>query len=281
MTMTAMRGAGRFRSLFNLLAWTAIAAIGAFAGAAIAQISVSRTSHTMLLADDAHSTSHLCSYAAYRIDTVGALTDVWATIGNFAGGRITLATTEDGVVHVGAIGAGGHGMAYFYLCGDTVPNIGEVIGGQTHTVTLWDRDPTLPGATQLDTSNWTLSYAHAHINASSNKIDLVTVDPPHAVLGSTFTIRVDGRTGTVGDDEHLVFTAAAHANWPAGSFELISAYIDLPDVGPDTHILVDELVHTGLAVNSANTRSTRSASRRSRPATWRSTRTRTSTAART
>lgn len=250
--MTAMsQVTGRLRTVIALLAWIAFAA---FAGVASAQIVVTRTSHTILLADDAHLDPHLCSYAGYRIASAGALSDVWATIGNFAGGRITLAATDDGVYHVGTIPAAGSRMAYFYLCGDTVPNIGEVIGGQTHTLTLWDRNPALPGATQLATpTDWTLSYAHAHINANSNKIDAVSVDPPHAVLGSTFTIRVDGRTGTVGDDEHLVFTPAAHADWPANAFELVSAYIDLPDEGPDTHVLIDELAHTGLAVNSANT----------------------------
>ncbi|HET9339807.1 MAG TPA: IPTL-CTERM sorting domain-containing protein [Casimicrobiaceae bacterium] len=238
----------------KVLAWAALAILAAFAAAAGAQTyTVTRTSHTILFADDAHSTSHLCNYAAYRITADAAVTDVWATIGNFAGGRITLAATEDGVYHVGAIPLAGYRMAYFYLCGDTVPAIGELIGGQTHTLTLWDRDPSLPGASVVDTTNWSLTYAHAHINANSNKIDAVTIDPPDPVLGQTFTIRVDGRTGTVGSDEHLVFTPAAHATWPAASFELVAATIDLPDVGPDTHILVDELVHTGLAVNSANT----------------------------
>jgi len=238
-----------------MVALTAMALAGLLAaGVAGAQTyTVARTSHTILLADDAHADPHLCNYAAYRITADAAVTDVWATIGNFAGGRITLAATEDGVVHVGAIPLGQHGMAYFYLCGDTVPNIGEVIGGQTHTVTLWDRDPSLPGATQVGTSHWTLSYAHAHINANSNKIDSVTVNPWNVYLGSTFTIRVDGRTGTVGSDEHLVFTPAAHAGWPATAFELVSVFINLPDVGADPHDLTDELVHTGLDVNGANT----------------------------
>lgn len=233
-----------------LMSMTALLA----AGVADAQnYTVARTSHTILLADDAHADAHLCNYAAYRITADAPVTDVWAAIGNFAGGRITLAATDDGVYHVGAIPSGQYRMAYFYLCGDTVPSVGEVIGGQTHTVVLWDRDPSLPGATQVGTSNWTLSYAHAHINANANKIDSVTVTPWDVYLGSTFTIRVDGRTGTVGSDEHLVFTPAAHAPWPAAAFELVSAFINLPDVGGDPHEITDGLVHTGLAVNSANT----------------------------
>lgn len=254
--MAASRMSNRFaRWVDRIVAGAAIAVLAGFAaGAAQAQTyTVTRTSHTILLADNAHTDAHLCNYAAYRITADAPVTDVWATIGNFAGGRITLAATDDGVYHVGAIPSGQYKMAYFYLCGDTVPNIGEVIGGQTHSVYLWDRDPSLPGATQVDASNWTLSYAHAHINANSNKIDSVTVNPWDVYLGSTFTIRVDGRTGTVGSDEHLVFTPAAHAPWPAAAFELVSVYIDLPDVGPDPHILVDDLVHTGLEVNSANT----------------------------
>ena len=232
-----------------LMSLTALAA-----GVAHAQnYTVLRTSHTILLADQAHADAHLCNYAAYRITADAAVTDVWATIGNFAGGRITLAATDDGVYHVGAIPSGQYRMAFFYLCGDTVPNIGEVIGGQTHSVYLWDRDPSLPGATLVNTSNWALSYAHAHINANSNKIDSVTLDPWDVYLGSTFTIRVDGRTGTVGSDEHLVFTPAAHAAWPAAAFELVSVFINLPDVGGDPHDITDELVHTGLEDNSANT----------------------------
>jgi uncharacterized repeat protein (TIGR01451 family) len=226
-------------------------AVAASAGAQT--FTVTRTSHTLLLADDAHATPHLCNYAAYRIAADAAVPDLWATIGNFAGGRISLAATEDGVYHVGTLPLAGTRMAYFYLCGDTVPSVGELIPGQTHTLTLWDRDPSLPGASVLDATNWSLTYAHAHINASANKIDAVTFDPPDPVLGSTFTLRVDGRTGTVGSDEHLVFTPAGHPGWPAASFELVSAYIDLPDTPGDPHNLVDELVHTGLEVNSSDT----------------------------
>ena len=246
---------GIAREFGRFIALAAVSLVALLAtGVAQAQTyTVTRTSHTILLADDAHADPHLCNYAAYRITADAAVTDVWATIGNFAGGRITLAATDDGVYHVGAIPSGQYRMAYFYLCGDTVPNIGEVIGGQTHTVYLWDRDPSLPGATQVGTSHWTLSYAHAHINANSNKIDSVTVNPWDVYLGSTFTIRVDGRTGTVGSDEHLVFTPAAHAEWPAAAFELVSVFINLPDVGGDPHEFTDELVHTGLEVNSANT----------------------------
>lgn len=248
-------GTGVARGIGRMVVLAAMALAGLLsAGVAVAQTyTVARTSHTILLADDAHADPHLCNYAAYRITADAPVTDVWATIGNFAGGRITLAATEDGVYHVGAIPSGQYRMAYFYLCGDTVPNVGEVIGGQTHTLYLWDRDPSLPGATQVNSSNWTLSYAHAHINANSNKIDSVTVDPSDVYLGSTFTIRVDGRTGTVGSDEHLVFTPAAHAPWPAAAFELVSVFINLPDVGGDPHEITDELVHTGLDVNSANT----------------------------
>lgn len=254
--MAALRfRTGIARGIGRMVALAAMALAGLLAaGVAGAQTyTVARMSHTILLADDAHADAHVCNYAAYRITADAPVTDVWATIGNFAGGRITLAATEDGVVHVGAIPLGQHRTAYFYLCGDTVPNIGEVIPGQTHTVTLWDRDPSLPGATQVGTSNWTLSYAHAHINANSNKIDSVTVDPTDVYLGSTFTIRVDGRTGTVGSDEHLVFSPAAHAAWPAAAFELVASFINLPDVGPDPHELTDDLVHTGFDVNGANT----------------------------
>ena len=68
------------------------------AGVAHAQnYTVIRTSHTILLADNAHADPHLCNYAAYRITADAPVTDVWATIGNFAGGRITLAATDDGV----------------------------------------------------------------------------------------------------------------------------------------------------------------------------------------
>lgn len=214
---------------------------------------VTRTSYHTLYTDTAHADAHLCGYAAYRIQASAAVTDLWATIGNFAGGRITLSANDDGVYHVGAIPAGDYGMAFFYLCGDSVPPIGTIVPGQTHTLTLWNRDPSLPGATQVNASNWTLSLAHAHINAQSNKIDAITVTPPNPVVGGTFTIRVDGRTGTIGSDEHLIFTPAAHAGWLAGAFELESTYIDLPDTPGDTHIIIDDLAHTGLQVNSANT----------------------------
>lgn len=244
------RWIGRFATLAALaLGWLLAAGI-----ASAANFTVARTSFTTLYADTAHSDPHLCNYAAYRITADAPVTDVWATIGNFAGGRITLSSLEDGLYHVGAIPVvGNYRMAFFYLCGDTVPAIGELITGQTHTLYLWDRDPSLPGATMLSATNWTLNYAHAHINARANKIDSITIDPPDPDLGERFVIRVDGRTGTVGSDEHLIYTPAAHADWPAGKFELVSTFINLPNVGLDPHDIADELAHTGLAVTSSDT----------------------------
>ena len=47
----------------------------------------------------AHADAHLCNYAAYRITADAAVTDVWATIGNFAGG-----VSEGGDWNIGVSG---------------------------------------------------------------------------------------------------------------------------------------------------------------------------------
>ena len=76
-------GTGVARGIGRMVALAAMALAGLLAaGVAGAQTyTVARTSHTILLADDAHADPHLCNYAAYRITADAAVTDVWATIG--------------------------------------------------------------------------------------------------------------------------------------------------------------------------------------------------------
>ncbi|MFM8930305.1 MAG: hypothetical protein ACKOS8_00320, partial [Gemmataceae bacterium] len=65
------------------------------------------------------------------------------------------------------------------------------------------------------------------IKASANKVNSVTYSPNPSVLGGTFTMVVQGDTGTIGGSKVLAFSPAAYLSWRPDAFQLINTSIVL------------------------------------------------------
>lgn len=175
-------------------------------------------------------------YAAYRVNSTTAIPDVWVKITGFSGGVVTAAGNEDGVFHIGAMGANTTKTAFFYLVASA-----ETTVAQTHRLEVYDRNPQFSGATLLATSaDFSLTAAET-IAANANKVTTVVTGPNPATLGGIVTITVTGETGTVGGTGTLAFTPATYTAWPANKYEMISSQITLPNGA----VLTDNLYMTG------------------------------------
>jgi len=51
-------------------------------------------------------------------------------------------------------------------------------------------------------------------------VTAVNFSPANPTAGSPLTVQVSGNPGTIGSNPVVLFTPAALANWPAGSFQL-------------------------------------------------------------
>ncbi len=212
----------RTRRCFPCLAVLLFVLVVLGAAPAQAQITISRLSSSVHYISTKFSTNNVGGmYAAYKIHNAGAAqADVWVKADNFTGGVVTLAPNEDGVVQLGALASGQYKMAYFFLGATTATTV-----PQTHTVTVYDTRPDLPGATALATAPFTFTEVATSISAAANKVDVVIHGPDPGTLGGVITMTVEGRTGTVGAGDNLEFSAAAQLSWPANAFHLFATQI--------------------------------------------------------
>jgi uncharacterized repeat protein (TIGR01451 family) len=203
-------------------------ALVATATRAQASITITRTSSDVFyISSQAASNNIRNMYAAYRITNTGATaeTDVWVKLDTFTGGVVSLATQEDGLYRLYALGPGESKMAYLYLTAS-----GQTATPQSHSVRVYDHRPGLPAAVELTSQVFTLTKVQESLSSGSNKVDLVIEGPDPGVLGGTITLTVTGRTGSIGAGSTLEFTAAAYPDWPADVFELYRCEFTLYDV---------------------------------------------------
>jgi uncharacterized repeat protein (TIGR01451 family) len=211
--------------------------------AAQAQFTITSKSSPIFYIDSGVSPQLKGMYVAYEIcNTSGTnYPDIWVNISNFTGGVVSLAPLEDGVVHLGALGAGQCKPAFFYLQAS-----GPTTTPQSHTVSIFAAPP--PG-TALASATFSFTKVEETIQASANKVNTVVSTPNPPVLGGLITITVTGETGTIGAAKILSYTPASYLNWPASAFELISTSITLS--GGNTGTFVNQLYI--IAASSANT----------------------------
>lgn len=190
------------------------------------------------------------SYAGYKVTNSGAaIDDLWVKVTNFAGGVVSLAPNEDGLVHPGPLASGADAFAYVYLAASTTGT------GQTHDVELYDGHPDF-GGIQLCGDSFSLIVVET-IKASANKVDTVVSGPNPAEIGGLVTMTVSGSTGTVGTgppghpDGANSFKAnpATTPDWAADAYQLIDASIEFEFSG----VYDDTLVVTGLGADEAYT----------------------------
>src|SRR5262249_47271331 len=124
---------------------------------------ITRTSSPVFYIDTGISPQLLGTYVAYQITNDGGTSyaDIWAAVDTFTGGVVSLAPTEDGIVHLGAMAAGATKTAFFFLQAS-----GATMTAQSHTVRVYG---TRPPATQLASASFSLTVEET-IQASANQV---------------------------------------------------------------------------------------------------------------
>ena len=179
-------------------------------------ITVTRVSSPIFYID-VRSPAQLDAYVAYSItnSTGSSINDLWVKLENFAGSVLSLSSTEDGIVHVGALANGVSKTVYFYLHATGE----DTVNAQTHAVAIYTTNP------NLATSTCTTSFSYTTVDtiaAQANKVTSVSYSPATPELGGDLTLTIIGDTGTLGGSDLFSFTPASLATWRASSFELKS-----------------------------------------------------------
>jgi hypothetical protein len=174
-------------------------------------------------------------YAAYQITNNDGVNyaDVWATIGNFSGGVVTLGANAVGAINLGPLANGQTKTAFFYLGSNATTTV-----TQTHTVSVFNGSPT--SGSLLTSQDFSFTSVQSTIEANSNKVTSVGFSPSTPTVGGTFTITVTGQTGTIGAAKVLDFTPPAFSSWRADAFQLIGTTITF--TGANTGTFTDTLL---------------------------------------
>ena len=165
--------------------------------------------------------------------------DLWVRLDGFTLDSGTLipglAPGEDGNLHIGSLPFGDTAMAFFYV---SWPH-GTEPAADTFTadVSIYDSRPSYPGAQLLTdtTFSWTAVSTIASnanqvldIDGDGIAVSFSTADP---VIGGLMTVTVEGTTGTLGDDNKMIFTPSSLPAFPADGFELRETVISFYEVG--------------------------------------------------
>lgn len=168
------------------------------------------------------------AYVSYKIDNTGASNrkNIWLHLDSFVGGVVRLANPADENTPIGDINASSSGVGFVLLKAPTSSSL-----AQSHQVHVYLGNPNLSGATELYTCTFTFTKVMETIKARANKVDSITKTSA-STIGSTFTITVEGDTGTMGqgnsiDGRSIWVTPASRSTWPTTSVRLESTSFDL------------------------------------------------------
>ena len=167
------------------------------------------------------------AYVGYRVENTSSSTrsNVWAKLSSFTGGVVKLANPADAKYRVGDLTGSSTDAAFFLLEANSATTT-----DQSHTVTIYDSDPDLAGASALYSCTFAFSEVKETIKAAANKVTEVRSTRVER-LGATVTIQVSGQTGVIGsgasspDGEVIWFSPAARSTWPSNSLQLESTSI--------------------------------------------------------
>ena len=197
----------------------------------IAGITITRRSTAELYINDDISPEKKGQYALYEVKNTGVTTiDAYVKIDNFAG-DIRLGDSADKLYHIGQLAPDETDHAYLYLVTDLTISgqNGSESGTNTHDVNVYNGDPDNSGVL-LHSETFGINVIEDVIKASANKVMGVSVNGTPAV-GGTFSITVNGETGTIGAAKVVNFSAATNINWPANAIKLTHTIVDFTKVG--------------------------------------------------
>jgi hypothetical protein len=154
-------------------------------------------------------------------------TDLWVQLDTFSNTNVALAPGENGIAHPGRLNGSATTHAYFLLKG-TLP----VGGTTTFNVRLYNGPPNA-GGTLISTSEATATVRET-TNASANKVTSGFVSPAAPTLGATFTVVINGLTGTMATSgtnpsPSAIFSPAFAGAWKPSTFELVGTRITFPE----------------------------------------------------
>jgi large repetitive protein len=167
-------------------------------------------------------------YAGYKVSSSVARGDLWMKLSGFTGGSVTLAPTQTNALPIGTAAPAAPAHGYFYLQAAALTT-----SAQSHTVEVWSGNPSAGGTLLCATTSSFTSVENA-LGANANKVQdingdgiAVTVSPATPALGQSFSISVEGNTGTLGDTQSIDMSPAVFPEWPAGSFRLTNSAITI------------------------------------------------------
>ncbi|MBI3424412.1 MAG: DUF11 domain-containing protein [Acidobacteria bacterium] len=157
-------------------------------------------------------------YVAYKITAPSAISDLWVRLTPCTSCNVTLSTNEDGLYHVGPLGAGVMTTVYFY-----VHTTAATSTAQSLTLNLFEGNPTSSGTLVCGPNSFNYTIEET-IKANANKPDAVVIS-----AGACYVMTETGATGTIGSGNGsiMAFTPAANPSFNADGFQLTSASINL------------------------------------------------------
>ena len=162
------------------------------------------------------------AYLAYRVTSTTARSDLWVEVsGPGLEGNIRLVNASQSAVPLGEVGVGDAGgrSAFFLVRSD-----GGTAEAQEHTVRVYRSDPRVGSPEPLYHCKFTIKRVDETIKAGANKVDVIATTTA-VRLGDTYTITVEGDSGTIGagndDDKRMIWVSpASRSDWPVGALRL-------------------------------------------------------------
>ena len=196
-----------------------------------ADVSITRLSSETFYINDDVNPEKKGQYALYEIKNIGTTTlDAYANINNFVG-DIRLSDAEEDSYYVGQLAPNETSHVFFYLGTDVTLSgqNGSTSNSTEHTINVYDGSPD-QGGTFIHSEKFEINLIQDVIKANSNKVLGVTINGTPA-LGNTFSITVNGETGTIGSAKIVNFSAATNIAWPANAFKLTHSIVNFTKVG--------------------------------------------------
>ncbi len=196
-------------------------------------VTVSASHGQVFYIDSAAGQNLDAAYVGYKVVAAAAKTNLWVKLDTFKGGVIGLSNPSDASYSLGDLSSGNTKTAFFLL-----KALSTSIASQTHTIHIYSGKPGLSGSTEIRSCTFSFLKVRETIKANPNKVSAVTTTPADTsgmVLGSTFTVKVVGDTGTIGagsspDLDMIWLSPSSKSNWPTSALRLESSVIKFDTV---------------------------------------------------
>lgn len=199
---------------------------------------ITRTSSPVFYNDltpPAHATALTSNYVSYQITNNDGVdyADLWVSVGDFrsASGPVVVKPGANSPTQIGlgSLANGQTKTAFFYLGS----NADAITATQTHTVSVFSGTPVSGSKianqdfsfVQTPNGNGVDDAVQNTIQANANKVNSISLSSTSVNVGATFTVTVQGETGTIGAGKVLAFTPASYSNWRADLYQLTSTSI--------------------------------------------------------